>query len=99
MGYYTQHTLTVSDNDIMEHCERIERLSGYSELFEGESCKWYDHENNMRSYSKDHPKVLFTLEGEGEESGDIWKEYYKDGKMQRCKAKIMFDAFDEAQMS
>ena len=45
-----------------------------------------------------HPKVVFELSGEGEEAGDLWKAYFKDGKMQMCKAKIEYDNFDESQM-
>ena len=31
-----------------------------------ESCKWYDHEKKLKSFSKVHPNWLFTLSGEGE---------------------------------
>ena len=59
-----------------------------------ESCGWYEHEKDMRSFSKKHPKAIFILSGEGKESGDIWKEYYKNGKMQRSKAVITFEEFN-----
>jgi hypothetical protein len=49
--------------------------------------------------SKAIPHVLFTLEGIGEEQGDHWKEYYLDGKMQRCPAAIIFPPFDKKAMS
>jgi hypothetical protein len=41
------------------------------------------------------PDVLFTLSGEGEESGDIWRKYYKNGKCQTTAAVIQLDDFDE----
>lgn len=97
MGYYTMHELTVSDDRIDDHIEGIEKISGYGGLFE-ETVKWYGHEKDMRSYSKENPSVLFELKGEGEESGDLWKAYFKDGKMQQCKAKITYDEFDEAKL-
>lgn len=59
-----------------------------------DSCKWYDHEDDMRRLSLRFPDVVFTLNGEGEESGDVWVKYFKDGKMQVDKAVIKFAPFD-----
>jgi hypothetical protein len=67
-----------------------------SELDEfGQECKWYSHQEDMKKLSKKFKDALFELEGKGEESGDIWKEYYKNGKMQRCAAKMIFDEYKE----
>ena len=63
-----------------------------------EKTKWYDFEKDMREVSKQHPNVLFELSGEGEETDDLWKAYFKDGKMQMCEARIEYDNFDEAQL-
>ena len=97
MGYYTMHELTVSDDNVNDHVAAIELVSGYSGLFE-DTVKWYDRERDMRGYSKDNPSVLCELKGEGEESGDLWIEYYKSGKMQRCKAKITYADYDESKL-
>jgi hypothetical protein len=64
-----------------------------------ESCKWYDHEKEMRAFSKQFPNVLFTLEGQGEEAGDLWQKYFLNGKMQTAKAVISFEMFDPAKLS
>lgn len=64
-----------------------------------DSCKWYSHEKDMSIVSKEFPNHVLKLMGEGEESGDIWVKYFKDGKVQVCKAKITFDAFDESKLS
>lgn len=63
-----------------------------------DSCKWYDHETEVAQFSKIYPDVLFELSGEGEESGDIWKKYFKNGKMQLCQVKMTFDPFDESKL-
>ncbi len=40
---------------------------------------WYDFESDMLKLSREFPKVTFKLHGSGEESGDIWDAYYRDG--------------------
>lgn len=74
----------------------------YAMTTDGESneqCKWYDHQIDMVEMSKKFHGVLFTLSGEGEESGDVWKEYYKDGLVQVARAKIVIDEFDPAKLN
>jgi hypothetical protein len=95
MGYYTRHTLEIIEgNDyITDYIQEIAKLADYTNLFD-DGCKWYDHEKDMRKYSKNHPNTVFKLSGEGEETGDLWHEYYLNGKMQRAKAVITFDKYD-----
>lgn len=69
-------------------------MADYQDCF-GDGIKWHDHENDMRTYSKKHPKTLFKLSGEGEDNEDVWIEYYLNGKMQRTKAELKFDEFDK----
>ncbi len=99
MGYYTRHELEIvkGDNDLIEAFREVSEGaqcaingSGDSE----ESCKWYNHQDELKKFSLLHPEALFKLSGEGEEGGDIWCEYYQNGKMQLCKAKIVFDDFN-----
>lgn len=99
MGYYTSHKLEIikGDNELISILRGYEKEVAYALYDNGEtadSCKWYDHENDLRRFSIMHPEALFKLSGEGEEPGDIWIEYYQNGKMQQCKAKISFDEFD-----
>lgn len=70
--------------------------AGYNP-FEGET-KWYEHEEHMKAISKQYPDVIFQLNGEGEESGDIWVKYFVNGKMQVAEAKITFDDFNEKKL-
>ena len=96
MGYNTRYELTANGAEVKAHELRIEDFIGYNP-FE-DSCKWYKHEAEMREYSKKHPDSLFELRGEGEENLDVWVKYFKNGKMQECRAKFTFDAFDELQL-
>lgn len=101
MGYYTTYALrTTQGYDNQEEIEEtLQEISGYSVKFGwNDSCKWYTHEQDMKELSKIYPETTFLLEGEGEESGDIWRKYFKNGKMQVCKAEIVFHAFDESKL-
>ena len=64
-----------------------------------QECKWYQHEDDMKRFSKLYPHILFELSGEGEESGDIWKKYFLNGKMQTCNVKMEFEPFDESKLA
>lgn len=75
----------------------------YNMMFEGsgdtsEECKWYEHDEVMRNFSRKYPDILFLLEGVGEESEDIWKKYYKNGKCQIANVKFVFDEYDESKL-
>jgi hypothetical protein len=60
----------------------------------GDSCKWYEHEEDMLKMSSNFHGIVFILEGEGEEAGDIWKKYFLNGMVQECKAIITYEPFD-----
>lgn len=64
----------------------------------GEKAKWYEHEKDMRELSKLAPSILFTLSGEGEESSDAWKKYFKNGLCQVTRAEIKLEEFDESKL-
>jgi hypothetical protein len=95
MGYYTRFELEIYSGDdcITDYREVIEEQVDY-DPFDDET-KWYDYEKDMKAVSKKHPKVVFKISGVGEEQPNLWEAYFKDGKMQMCKAKITFDSFDE----
>lgn len=103
MGYSTGYSLEVLESD--KSFEEIynEVVYDYEDIEwamdengqRNEPCKWYDHEEHMKEISKLYPGVIFKLHGEGEESGDVWYKYFKDGKMQDCPARLTFDEYDE----
>lgn len=103
MGYYTSYDLSINCNqdmarEIIEQFRVTNEDANYALLSSGdcqEPTKWYDHEKHLRELSLRYLGHVFTLECEGEEMPDLWREYYKDGKMHRCKAKITYDEFNE----
>lgn len=103
MGYYTRHELDVIEGeDVVNNDENFENvfneICDYNFSSLEESIKWYDHEENMRAISEKYPNSVFRLNGEGEESGDLWNEYYQNGKMQRCKAQITYEPYDKSKL-
>lgn len=105
MGYFTQFELQAKrltpdplvdvmgepgpDVGVFAQWLADHRTEGY-DPFE-ESCKWYTHEDDMVALSQAFPGVLFTLTGEGEEAGDLWRKYFLNGRKQIAKAKIEYD--------
>jgi hypothetical protein len=107
MGYYTRYkvrivegTMLNENNEPIKVQEDIEEAitndmgNDYGNPFE-DSCKWYDHEDDMKTVSKKHPTVVFLLTGEGEEQPDLWHKYFKNGKMQTARAIVTYEKFDE----
>ena len=56
-----------------------------------DSWKWYDHDEDMVKLSLRFPNYTFILEGEGEETGDLWRTIYHDGKLERLNVKIVYE--------
>ena len=102
MGYYTHYKLEVSSQpeDLSANFPKTYGEWFFRELLSGcaEEIKWYEHDEDMTSISEQYPDILFTLHGEGEESGDIWIKYYKGGKCQVEKAKIIFGEFNQEKL-
>jgi hypothetical protein len=99
MGYYTRHELEIQNgsNDLIQELREFSDDANYALNENGDTeqeGKWYDHENELKSFSLLHPKVIFKLIGEGEESGDLWHEYYMGGKVQVCKVVISYPKFN-----
>lgn len=109
MGYYTDHNLTVYeliDGKLVEMDDPTEIIAKLRDTCENakyslnddgiykQETKWYDSREDMIKFSKLYPDKVFQLHGVGEESEDMWDEYYKDGKFQDCGAIIKFPSFD-----
>lgn len=82
---------TLESDNFCNYSPLIDFVNGNADC-----CKWYEHDEDMVKLSKMFPGVLFTLRGEGEESGDLWVSYYLNGKHQLCKAEAVYPEFDES---
>lgn len=102
MGYYTRFSLEIisGDDHATDWEKEISLNTSYAggNLFTGE-YKWYSHTSDMIDFSKKHPNMVFCVSGEGEDSGDIWKEYHKNGKVQLCPGRITYDEYDPSKLA
>lgn len=73
-----------SDTILSDFCSA---LTSYNMTATGELTKaiWedYEHDYDLIEFSKKYPNALFILDGVGEEYPDIWRKYFKNGKMYR----------------
>lgn len=103
MGYYTSYSMEVINGNpdlikqFREECDEA-RYSFDDEGNSIENNKWYKSNEDLKEFSKKHPEALLLLEGEGEDSPDFWREYWKNGKVQRIIAKIVYDEYDESKL-
>lgn len=93
MGYYTDYKITANpditeDEDFVKFFEEVTDYKFNDGEIHG---KWYSYHDNMVTISKQYPYVQFTVEGSGEENGDLWIAYFLDGAYQNCKVIISFE--------
>jgi hypothetical protein len=51
-----------------------------------EPMKWYERDKEMIALSQFCPNIIFILEGQGEETGDWWRNSYFRGERRRVEA-------------
>lgn len=56
----------------------ISQGDGFS--FCDDEIKWYEHDLEMIAVSKKNKDIVFILDGDGEETGDVWRKFYLNGK-------------------
>lgn len=96
MGYYTSYSISVSDesklNKVLKLLHNISdgEVPSDSAYF---NAKWYDFEEHVYAVSKQVPNILITIEGEGEDNGDLWIEYWMNGKVCGGQAQIIYPEY------
>ena len=80
------------------HEEALGEITEYHDSLFHEGIKWYGYVEEMIAYSKKYPEVVFTLTGIGEEPDDMWRDYYKNGKLHGGRANIVYPTYDESQL-
>lgn len=100
MGYYTSYSLTMygekekieaAQQTLLEETKDSQGYDGdIKELIEtgGVWAKCYDLEDQLTSVAEKHPDVLIILEGDGENSDDLWEARWKGTEYEKQEAKI-----------
>jgi hypothetical protein len=90
VGYYTKYSIfECVGADLAKVKQTIRKVSGYDN-FEGECVKWYLHEDDMKKMSLLFPGVTIVLDGSGEDYPDLWRKWFKDGKMKYSLGRVVF---------
>ena len=99
MAYHIEYKLKIINGEDynINYEDELIKVTGYYPL--ESDCGWRSCESDMKQFSLNHPNTLFEITGDGEESTDLWKQYFLNGKTQICRAKITFDSFDKSLMS
>lgn len=106
MGYETSFRIDVGNTHIDPDkiLQALERQSGYDGWFDFTAgvfsidAKWYDYDIHMKEVSVVFEDLVFQVDGDGEESGDTWRKYYKSGKVMDATPDIIYKEFDESKL-
>jgi hypothetical protein len=102
MGYYTHYSIKISGADNANQMVKIAgdlAFQGYeisgsgTELYIEFDDKWLKWKEEFQRVSKDFPRVLFEVNGKGEDNEDMWRARFRDGVSEIIRAKIVFDDF------
>jgi hypothetical protein len=103
MGYYTSYTLKVKEGDpglieVFREDNTYAPHALYSDGSTSDKCTWYEHEEDLKTFSELHPNTVFELHGISEDGDNIWYKYFKNGKMQVAEATVIFSPYDESKL-
>jgi hypothetical protein len=102
MGYYTNFDITITGIDGGDQAVKIAKeydLYDFSLSDDGKTLtsymntKWYAWKEDSVNLSRNYPRILIEIYGEGEENDDIWKARIRNGVAETVNAKIVFDDF------
>lgn len=90
MGYNTKFSLEISGVEGLTdrqkeslYKERVDK--DYTDIGaiyteQVEEVRWYDYLQDLDRISAKYPNVLFQLTGWGEETGDYWRTWFRNGR-------------------
>ena len=100
MGNYSEFTISTNPPACNVHINdgyRVTTDAGGSYEYD-DTMKWYDWKDDIKSVSKLHPATVWTVQRNGEETGDMERAYFKDGKFYSEKLEYVPPTFDESKL-
>ena len=93
MGYYTTFSLALEEGPREQYqrmLEDIDAIMGDNGMssFESVNAKWYSYDTDIRELSLRYPDITFRVNGDGEDSDDLWQDFWHNGK--RFSERVMF---------
>ena len=67
-------------NKLLKDIEEITGIKDVSE-YESLSAKWYDADEDLKQLSKKYPDITFSVWGDGEDSEDVWQQFWHAGEV------------------
>lgn len=111
MGYYSYFELKIKHDagmyiDMPEVANMIcigngdsyRMEKGANDILSIGDAKWYDHKKDIAAMSKFYTDVIFQLDREGGDSGDLERCYFKNGTCQSIKATIYYEEYNEDEL-
>lgn len=105
MNYQTKFTVNYKNDDHEDHsmeifnalkdlnpdCFNNNEAINLEAMFK-EPLDWYSWNENMTALSKLFPLTTFVIYGNGQDYGDCWKAYFRNGDIDYCKSHIVYDS-------
>lgn len=85
MSYYTKFDFRRAYGPKGEYTEALKEIDGCLggddiSSVEAVYAKWPDYESDMEHVSKNYPGVVIQIDGTGEDSGDVWRDFWRNGE-------------------
>lgn len=86
MGYYTSYSFSETPNFTFDEVVKAKSVSEWvEEILRTEDCgidgTWYEWKEDMVKLSALFPEHTLDLQGNGDETGDVWWAQFKGGEM------------------
>ena len=94
MGYYTTYTIKLVSGDENDFDSLLKDIRTKSSVdfteYEVQEAKWSDHDKDMLELSRKYPDLIVQLDGDGQDSEDLWATRYRNGESESVGAVLPF---------
>ena len=102
-SYYMEVKGIKNQNEFCKLCARLREKGLFGWVFEeptfmddddrqyfltDDAVSWYEYDDDMKQVSTLFPNLTFRLDGNGEDTMDIWSAYYKNGDVEYTEVEL-----------